>query len=145
MLVRLKSEVTNRDWDGKTKDDYWRKAMSDLKLKVIEEFPSLINGWILRQSTKLSEPFVMFVDIREPENILSFVTFFENRSLYQVKTVLVEGKNSIRSENYSDRIVFNMNYDYCIKNYGDIDFLKFTAKTFVDGVILGSNFVRERK
>lgn len=143
-LERLKREVTGLDWDGKNKNDYWRKAMSDLKLKIMDEFPSLINGWVLRQSTKLEEPYVMFVDIREPKSILDFVTFFGNRSISRVKTVLIESNRSARSPNFSDESVFDMVYDFTIKNNGDLDLLKDTARKFVDKEIL-ENSVKERR
>jgi len=117
ILRLLKKEVTEQNWDGHTKDDYWRKAMSDLKFKITEWNKYLIPDLILSKIALVHEPFVAFVDIREPNNIRTFKEACQDsRLLMKVETVLIESDKAKRSNNRSDESVYEGEYDYVIKN-----------------------------
>lgn len=117
-LENLKWSVTQgKDWDGVTKDDYWRKAMSDLKLAITEKYPKLIPESILNQISDLPEPFTAFVDMREPENIQTFIRVCrEQGRRIQAATVFVESDRARDFHNRSDESVYGMTYDYIIRN-----------------------------
>lgn len=98
-------------WNGgKTEKD--RKFLSDLK-KLTTDYNDMPFLSICEavESFKNSEDELMFIHIREPENITKAVNAF------QAKTLLVKraGLENIVS-NYSDANVDNYDYDYIIKN-----------------------------
>src|SRR5690606_23744048 len=66
-LYKLRTMVTELDWDGETKDVFWRKVMSEIKVLATSEHPDFLNEWVMSQTDKLVEGSVVFVDIREPE------------------------------------------------------------------------------
>lgn len=146
VLKLFKSQVVSEDWDGITKNDYWRKAMSDLKYKITEWNPYLIPNLVISKIRALPEPFVAFVDIREPENIKVFGEACRNSSLFvKIKTILVESDRSKRSNNRSDESVYETEYDYVIKNPGktfdgqqeiSLQILTERARKFIDIAVL---------
>lgn len=98
-------------WTGK-KTEKDRKFLSDLKklttnyndmaFNSIKEAINVFNG---------SDDEVMFIHIREPEEIKRVV------DLYKVKTLLIKRVNQeIITSNYSDSSVDNYDYDYIIEN-----------------------------
>lgn len=117
ILKLFKREVTEKDWDGFTKDEYWRKAMSDLKFKITAWNRYLIPDLILSKITALPEPFVAFVDIREPNNIRTFKEACQDSRLQmKVGTVLVESDGAKKANNRSDESIYESEYDYIVRN-----------------------------
>jgi hypothetical protein len=144
-LVRLKREVVDHDWDGITKDGFWRKAMSDLKAKMMNENPDLIHGILWNKINLLDKPSVIFVDIREPEYISSFRKFCEEQSNgVRVETILLTSDGAKEFNNNSDARVYEFQYDIKIENprsaFVDDNvalwFLRCRAKAFVDQEIM---------
>ncbi len=147
-LEPLKRKITDRDWSGKEedKDDYWRKAMSDLKAELINWSPSLIHGLVMDQFKTLGDDFVGFVDIREPENIIDFRNHIlkTQRFVDSVETILVTSDRSQKFNNNSDARVNELQYDIVIENPRDsfvedsvaLWFLKCRAKSFVEQEVL---------
>ena len=117
-LTLLKKEVTSDDWDGVTKNDYWRGIMSDLKTKMTEWNPMLIHGLMLNKIYQLSVPRVAFVDIREPINIKAFQehAIETKQDIQQVETIFLVSDRSTHANNFSDMSVQNMKYDIVIEN-----------------------------
>lgn len=112
-------------WSG-TKTDKDRKFLSDLKKLTTEyndmSFISIKNAV---DKFKNSSDEIMFIHIREPEEIRRAV------SAFNAKTLLVkrEGLDLIMT-NYSDASVENYSYDYIIKNT-TLEELEESAKAFV--------------
>ncbi len=98
-------------WSG-TKTDKDRKFLSDLK-KLTTEYNDMSFNSIKNAVEKFekSNDEIMFIHIREPEEISRAVNKFN------AKTLLVkrEGLDLITT-NYSDASVENYNYDFVIKN-----------------------------
>lgn len=136
-LLKLKREITDQNWDGETKDAYWRKAMSDLKLSLLEHYPDFLDAWVLGKSVKLGENSVTFVDIREPESIDRFKDYC-NLSVYetQVKAVLIKSNSGENFQNKSDESVFNYKYDYVVTNDREMEgkFVPDTLKSLRENV-----------
>lgn len=54
----MKERITDgKDWDGVTKDDFWRWAMSELKTKITQEYPMLIHEFVFNKISSISEPY----------------------------------------------------------------------------------------
>lgn len=146
--VRLfkKEIVGDKNWDGVTKDNYWRKAMSELKAKITELNPFLIHGMVLGKIKKLPEPYVSFVDIREPENILSFCKYCHEAD-HSIETAKVLLRSDAGKEflNISDQSVDDLDYDVIVDNdrqsFRDLSLagwgFRIKAATFVDQEVLG--------
>ncbi len=107
-------------WDGK-KDDKSRKFLSDLKLLCVEynDYPT---EWARAQyeDFKSSDEEIMFVHIREPEEIAKFVKATGG----EAKTLLVRGGERMKKSAYgntSDDGVENYEYDYYFMNDGSLD------------------------
>ena len=155
VLRILKREVTDYDWSGREedKDEYWRNAMSLLKAKINEWSPTLIHGLVMDEFQRLGKDFVGLVDIREPENILSFKKHVQSvyRFVDSVETILVTSDKSLMFNNNSDARVNELRYDILIENPRNafVDdsvalwFLRCRAKTFVEQEILEGR-VKER-
>lgn len=113
-------------WSG-AKTDKDRKFLSDLK-KLTTEYNDMSFNSIKNAVDKFenSSDEIMFIHIREPEEISRAVNTFN------AKTLLVkrEGLDLITT-NYSDASVENYNYDYIIKNT-TLEELEKSAKEFVD-------------
>ena len=107
-------------WDG-TKDNRARKFLSDLK-RVCVEYNDYPTAWAKAQYDEFlsSDEEVMFVHIREPEEISKFVRATEGAA----KTLLVRGGKRMSSEKYgnaSDDGVENYSYDHYFMNDSTLD------------------------
>lgn len=113
-------------WSG-AKTDKDRKFLSDLK-KLTTEYNDMSFSSIKNAVDKFknSSDEIMFIHIREPEEIKRAV------SAFNAKTLLVkrEGLDLITT-NYSDASVENYDYDYIIKNT-TLEELEKSAKEFID-------------
>ena len=102
-------------WDG-TKDDRARKFLSDLKKLTVDynEFPTVWASSRYREFL-LSEYEILFVHIREAEEIAKFVKATDGAA----KTLLIRGGDRMKKSSYgnvSDDLVENYNYDYYFVN-----------------------------
>lgn len=112
-------------WDGK-KTEKDRKFLSDLKKLTTEyndmSFKEIQKGFKVFEN---SDALIMFIHIREPEEIKRAVDYFNAKSLL----IKRRGMNNIES-NYSDRNVDNYPYDFIVENNTLLDLEK-EAKDFV--------------
>ncbi|MBQ8372214.1 MAG: hypothetical protein IJX38_04680 [Clostridia bacterium] len=102
-------------WSG-AKDDRSRKFLSDLKLLCVEynDYPTL---WARARYDEflLSEDEIMFLHVREPEEIAKFVRATDGAA----RTLLVRGGERMKKTSYgnvSDDGVENYPYDYYFMN-----------------------------
>ena len=102
-------------WDGR-KDDKSRRFLSDLKALTVayNDFPTV---WARERYLGFleSEYDVMFLHIREPEEIEKFVRATDGAA----KTLLIRGGDRMTKENYgnvSDDNVEHYTYDYYFTN-----------------------------
>ena len=134
-ITPIKEIATLCGWNG-TKDNKSRKFLSDLK-KVCIEYNDYPTVWAKAQYDDflVSDEEIMFVHIREPEEIAKFVSATNG----EAKTLLVRGGARMSSEKYgnaSDDGVENYSYDYYFMNDSTleeaenrfIDFLKEITK-----------------
>ncbi len=107
-------------WDG-TKDNKARKFLSDLK-NLCVEYNNYPTVWAKKQYDDFltTDEQVMFVHIREAEEIAKFVEATGNKA----KTLLVRGGKRMPKEKYgniSDDGVENYSYDYYFLNESTLD------------------------
>ena len=116
-------------WTG-TKTDKDRKFLSDLK-KLTTNYNDMSFVSIKEAINKFnsSDDEIMFIHIREPEEILKVV------EASGAKTILIKRKNldNINS-NTSDMNVDNYNYDYYINNDGTLEDFEEKAKEFLENI-----------
>jgi len=123
---RVKEVARVAGWNGgKTEKD--RKFLADLKVLTTEynDMPFIS----MREKVcefRENEAEVMFLHIREPENIERAVKEFNAKTLL-VKRVGLENITS----NYSDANVDNYDYDYIIEN-DTLEGLEFSAVLFIE-------------
>lgn len=114
-ITPIKEIAAMCGWDGR-KDARSRKFLSDLKRLAIEynDFPT---AWAVERYNEFlrSDSELLFVHIREPEEIGKFVSATGNTA----KTLLVRGGDRMAKAHYgnsSDDCVENYNYDYYFVN-----------------------------
>jgi KaiC/GvpD/RAD55 family RecA-like ATPase len=124
-------------WDG-TKTPHNRKFLSDLKdlltrwddvpcKKVMEKVNTLCSLGFAK------DDWILFVDCREPAEIQKL------KEMFNGTTVLVRrlGDEMTETSNHADANVFDYEYDYVVKNYGDLEILHQEADAFLE-------FLKER-
>jgi hypothetical protein len=107
-------------WMGE-KTDKARKYLADLKALCVDynDFPT---NWALEKYKSFlnSDADILFVHIREPEEILKFV----NATNGEAKTLLVRAPSRMRKNSYgnaADDRVEEYSYDYYFNNDGTLD------------------------
>ncbi len=110
-------------WDG-AKDDKSRKFLADLKALSVEynDYPT---RWLRARYDEFlsSENQIMFIHIREPEEIAKFVAITDSMA----KTLLIRGGERVRKSAYgnaADDLVENYFYDYYYVNDKPLDVAK---------------------
>lgn len=135
-----KAAIEYLGWDGKTKDEKYRKFMSDLK-KVCKEFNNLPVNYILDQIKNINtiNNNVVFIHSREIPEICEFNDIFKQyKDLYNILdciTILVKRQNIQITSNDSDKYVEDYEYDYYILNNGTIELLDQLSINFVQSLI----------
>ena len=131
----VKQIATECGWDG-TKTPRNRKFLSDLK-DLLTEWDDVPFQKILERVEDLCfypNDFLLFVDCREPAEIQKM------KERLNATTVLVRrlGDEVNETSNHADADVFEYEYDYTIKNYGDLNDLVVECEAFLD-------FMKERE
>ena len=123
-------------WNGE-KDDKSRKFLSDLKILASNYNDSPYLDVIDRLHHFIFSMYetdeILFIHIREPEEICRVVDFCESNNI-KVNTVLITNHNTFQSYfgNEADDNVFKFNYDYVVNNNGSLSDLCEEAKKFLN-------------
>ena len=128
-------------WDG-TKDDRSRKFLADLKQLSVEynDYPTL---WAMAQYEDFltTDEEVMFVHIREPEEIAKFVAATGG----EARTLLIRGGERVRLSAYgnaADDLVENYYYDYYYTNDKPLDVAKEEFTSLLRDILTGNDAAR---
>ncbi len=117
-LEGMKRSITNLDWDGETKDEYWRRTMFEFKALITERMPDFIHQWVFGRAEHLGDNSTVFVDIRERDNILAFEKFCNiQQKDCNVRKIFVESDRAIHADNFADRELDPTLYDFKVSNY----------------------------
>ena len=118
-------------WNGvKTPEN--RKFLSDLKDLLTQwndvPFQKILDHIGYLQEFGRAYDWILFVDCREPEEIQKL------KERLNATTVLVRrlGDETNETSNHADANVFEYEYDYTIKNYGDLSDLVVECVGFLD-------------
>lgn len=118
-------------WDG-VKTPRNRKFLSDLKDLLTEwndvPFQKVLDHVMYLDFFAKGLDWLLFVDCREPAEIQKL------KERLNATTVLVRrlGDEANETSNHADANVFNYEYDYTIKNYGDLSDLVVECVGFLD-------------
>lgn len=133
-ITPIKEIAAMCGWSGE-KTDKARKFLSDLKALSIEynDFPT---AWATEKYNAflVSDFEIMFVHIREPEEISKFVAATQNNA----KTLLVRGGDRMTKSNYgnvSDDSVEKYAYDYYFVNDKTLEEAEADFITFLKSII----------
>lgn len=131
---RVKEIAREIGWDGrKTEKD--RKFLSDLKSLTRDycdmPFQSMKNK--IKEFLKDEEGQVLFIHIREPEEIKRMVNEFGAKTILVVRDSVTQ-----IASNMSDKNVFDYHYDFIVDNNGTIEELQEKAKQFVNKFLIQS-------
>ena len=133
-ITPIKEIAAMCGWDGR-KDDRARRFLSDLKRLTVDynDFPTVWATGMYRDFL-LSENEILFVHIRESEEIAKFVKATGGAA----KTLLIRGGDRMKKESYgnvSDDEVENYNYDYYFVNDKTLDETELDFVELMRGVL----------
>lgn len=136
-ITPVKAIAGQCGWDGQ-KDDRSRKFLSDLK-QILTEYNDFPNQYIVREHDAFlqSEEEIMFVQIREGEQIIHFCESIQNACV----TLLIQRDlGKLHYGNRSDDEVESIPYDYVYQNNlpleaAKTDFLAFLQKIMKESAI----------
>lgn len=123
-------------WDGRKTPEI-RKALSDCMV-LFEDLFGATSLHIDKQiqycrSLEIKNEgtlVVLFIHIREPENIAKYREILENG--HEVMTLLIDRETKEDPSNTSDENVEGYNYDYIIENNNSLEELQERAEAFVE-------------
>ena len=129
---RVKEIAREIGWDGK-KTEKDRKFLSDLKVLSSNycdmPFQSMKNK--IEEFIRSDEGQILFLHIREPEEIERVVREFDAKTLLIVRDSVMH-----ITSNMADKNVFDYSYDFVIENKGTIEELKDKARQFANEVVI---------
>lgn len=129
---KVKEIAREIGWDGK-KSEKDRKFLSDLKALTSEycdmPFQSIKNK--IKEFVGSEEGQVLFLHIREPEEIKRVVDEFGAKSI-----LIVRDSVTHITSNVSDKNVFDYHYDFVIENNGTIEDLQEKVKQFINETVM---------
>lgn len=125
-------------WDG-VKTDKSRKFLSDLK-KLLTDFNDTPLNYLLLEQEKFlnSENELMFVHIREPEEIKKFITVSRSKTITLLITPREELQNKVYG-NSSDDEVANYNYDLVFNNNKPLEITEQEFLNFINKFVFNIN------
>ena len=137
-ITPIKELAKGFGWQG-AKDDKSRKFLADLKALsiVYNDFPTV---WAKARYEEFltSDNQIMFLHIREPEEIAKFVKATDGKA----KTLLIRGGERLRKEAYgnsADDGVENYFYDFYFTNDQPLDVTEENFITFLTNIIEGND------
>lgn len=121
-------------WDG-VKTDNARKFLYDLK-RIVSEFNDYPTQYVLKEYREFltSDEEIMFIHIRESENIKRFVDLTERK----VKTLLITPRKELQDKIYgspADDDVYDYNYDYTFANDKPLDQITKLWLEFIQNIL----------
>ena len=135
-ITPIKEIATLCGWSGK-KDDKSRKFLADLKQLTVEynDYPTRWAEERYREFLASDEQ-IMFVHIREPEEIAKFVSATDGAA----RTLLVRGGDRMRKTAYgnaADDSVENYEYDYYFMNDKTLEEAEAGFKLLLESIVSG--------
>lgn len=137
-ITPIKEIAKSFGWTG-GKDDKSRKFLAALKALSVEynDFPTL---WLRERYGEFlaSDKQIMFIHIREPEEIAKFV----GATGGEAKTLLIRGGERVRTSAYgnaADDCVENYYYDYYYTNDKSLDIAKAEFTSLLRDILSGND------
>lgn len=129
---KVKEIAREIGWDGK-KSEKDRKFLSDLKSLTSDycDMPFLSIKNKIEEFKESNEGQILFLHIREPEEIKRVVDKFK------AKTILIVRDSVMHiTSNVSDKNVFDYHYDFVIENNGTIEDLRNKVRQFINKTVM---------
>jgi len=130
------------DWDGGTKNEFWRAALSELKtfwVKICDGPVRFCMRHVLdlkRNTDAEKKDGFFFTDIREPVEISKLAIALSCFEL-GCKTVMIAKPDRVRVwNNSSDDSVADYKYDATIVNDGSLEDLREKAQKFISDLLM---------
>ncbi len=134
--VQTPKEVLKKyyNWDGETKSEHIRNALSDLK-----DWSTLYFNWPFREAvlaitqSLLDEDDFLVLMVREPDEIMKLVVHCKKYNITCV-TVLVKRPGYNSGTNHADTEVEQFSYDYILMNDGTLSDYELSILELVDNI-----------
>ena len=135
-IIPIKDIAKQCGWNG-AKDDKSRRFLSDLK-RLCVEYNDYPTNWALERYREFlsSDDEIMFLHIREPEEIRKFVAATDG----EAKTLLIRGGDRMKKASYgnaSDDRVEDYEYDYYFVNDKTLEEAEEDFKCFLSNILNG--------
>ena len=134
-----------KEYEGNPKDNAFRKLLATLKA-AYDEYETAVNGisftqkYLLKQTKMFvnfyGEDDLLFVHIREPENIAAYVDAVKKEYPFvKIRTLLVSSDRAKKDYgNDADNLVDNYDYTHYYLSYGDKDADAKRFILFIEGI-----------
>lgn len=116
-------------WDGE-KDSKGRAFLHKLKTLSEAEYEG-VKKYVLNKVEVAPDDSIIFIHIREPEEIQKTIEVLSSVVNVSTSTILVRSSRGINDTNGADDVVENFNYDFSINNSGTIGELEEIVKAFI--------------
>jgi guanylate kinase len=120
-------------WDGE-KNAQGRAFLHKLKTMSEQEYEG-VKKYISEKVQLAPENSIVFIHIREPEEITKTINFLSKIPNTEVSTLLVRSNRSVTVKNGADDVVENYQYDRIIDNTGTIAMLEQIAISFLKDIL----------
>lgn len=124
-------------WDGVTKDDYWRYRMFDVKQDMVRD-NDRPTRYLVERIADTPDNSIVFLHIREPEEILKLLALFPDAFTIHVERINVE-----QFANRADQETRRIPYNFYIDNNGTLDDFLQSVRHFVREVVLDGSELDE--
>ena len=121
-------------WDGE-KNAQGRAFLHKLKTISEQEYEG-VKKYITEKVQLSPENSVVFIHIREPEEIKKTINFLSKIPNTEVSTLLVRSNRSVDVKNGADDVVENYVYDHIVDNTGTIGELEIKAIAFIKDILI---------
>ncbi len=103
------------DWDGVTKDAYWRNRMYEVKMQMVAD-NDRPTRYLLESVYNAPDDSVIFLHIREPQEILKVLA-----ALPEAETIHLDSERVARFDNPADAQTNDFIYTHYLRNDGTVD------------------------
>jgi hypothetical protein len=117
--------INNENWDGVTKDSYWRLRMHEVKKQMVAD-GDRPTQYMIERIAEAPENSIIFLHIREAEEILKLKALLD-----QLRTIHLDREGVERYSNPADANTLTLEYDHYIRNDGTLDDFAEVARQFI--------------
>ncbi|MDZ4840106.1 MAG: hypothetical protein SGJ04_08880 [Bacteroidota bacterium] len=126
----------NENWDGVTKDSYWRLRMYEVKMQMVAD-NDRPTRYLIESVENTPDDSIVFLHIREPDEIVKLLRLYPD-----AQTIHMDREGVERFVNPADALTQTIEYNFYLLNNGGLEELAEQVRAFIlenvgEGLISG--------